>query len=73
MSSIQEFVPKFWVQYVFNLDFVLKFRIRIEVFVLDKAFLGFCFETCWLFVVFFFAGCLVKRVRSALELCETEC
>ena len=53
MSSIQEFVPKFWVQYVFNLDFVLKFRIRIEVFVLDKAFLGFCFETCWLFVVFF--------------------
>ena len=35
ISSISEFAPKFWVQYVSNLNFVLIFRFKID---------GLCFR-----------------------------
>ena len=39
ISSIEEFAPKFWVQYVSNLNFVLIFRFRID---------GLCMSLFWI-------------------------
>ena len=39
ISNICEFVPKFWVQHVSNLNFVLKFRFRID---------GLCMSLFWI-------------------------